>query len=71
MAVDARGNLYIVDTRNHRIRRVSPEGIITTVAGNGTCCEAGDGGPATSAQLNFPQGVAADDAGNLFIVEPQ
>ncbi len=69
VAVDRAGNLFIADTSNHRIRRVSPEGIITTVAGNGTRGFSGDGGPATSAQLNYPPGVAVDGGGNLFIVD--
>ena len=69
MAVDAAGNLLIADTQNHRIRKVSRDGIITTVAGNGTSGFSGDGGPATSAQLNRPQAVAADAAGTLFIID--
>ena len=55
VAVDAAGNLYIADTGNHRIRKVS-NGVITTVAGNGTPGYSGDNGPATSAQLNRPDG---------------
>ena len=69
VAVDGSGNLFIADTRNHRIRKVTPNGTITTVVGNGTCCDAGDGGPADAAQLNFPQGVIVDAAGNLFIAD--
>jgi uncharacterized protein (TIGR03437 family) len=67
LAIDRAGNLYIADTGNQRIRRVSPEGIITTVAGGGFGL--GDGGTATSAQLNFPGGLAVDRSGNLFIGE--
>ncbi len=67
VAVDADGNLYIADTRNSRIRRVTPGGTITTVAGNGTVGYSGDGGAATSAQLFFPYGVAVDAAGNMYI----
>jgi uncharacterized protein (TIGR03437 family) len=66
VAVDSSGNLFIVDTRNSRIRKVSASGIITTVAGNGTAGSSGDGGPATSASL-APYGVAVDSSGNLFI----
>src|SRR6266850_560321 len=53
-AVDAAGNVFIADTRNHRIRKVTPGGIITTIAGNGATGFGGDGGPATSAQLSYP-----------------
>jgi uncharacterized protein (TIGR03437 family) len=66
VAVDRVGNLFIADNSNFRIREVSPGGIITTVAGNGTQSFSGDGGPATNAQLNGPYGVALDDAGDLF-----
>jgi DNA-binding beta-propeller fold protein YncE len=60
VAVDsAAGNLYIADSSNNRIRKVS-NGVITTVAGNGTPGFSGDNGPATSAQLNAPNGVAVD-----------
>lgn len=66
--VDASGNLYIGDSVNCRIRKVSG-GIITTVAGTGACGYSGDGGPATSADLNLTRGVAADAAGNLYIAD--
>jgi uncharacterized protein (TIGR03437 family) len=69
VAVDSAGNLYIADTANQRIRKVT-NGVITTVAGNGTLGFSGDNGPATSAELNFPTGVAVDSAGNLYIPEP-
>jgi uncharacterized protein (TIGR03437 family) len=69
VAVDSAGNLYIADTANNRIRKVS-NGVITTVAGNGTLGFSGDNGPATSAELNFPSGIAVDSAGNLYIPEP-
>src|SRR5947208_1188050 len=70
-AVDAAGNLFIADTDNHRIRRVSPEGIVTTVAGSGPTgiakgLSAGDGGLATEARLNGPFAPALDRAGNLY-----
>ncbi|MGW1997581.1 hypothetical protein [Embleya sp. NPDC001921] len=69
IAVDGGKNLYIVEYGSHRVRRIDPDGVITTVAGNGTAGYAGDGGPATSAQLNFPADVTVDDAGNLFIAD--
>ncbi len=53
VAVDSAGNLYIADTNNYRIRKVS-NGVITTIAGNGTSGFSGDNGPATSAQLSDP-----------------
>ena len=78
VAVDAKGNLYIADSANNVIRRVDAvTGIITTVAGDYAADQAdgglggfsGDGGPATSARLNVPQGVAVDGAGDLFIAD--
>jgi uncharacterized protein (TIGR03437 family) len=66
VAVDGAGNLYIADSLNHRIRKVNTDGIISTVAGNATQGFSGDGGPATSAALFLPQGLAADSAGNLY-----
>jgi uncharacterized protein (TIGR03437 family) len=68
VAVDTAGNLYIADSGNCRIRKVS-NGIITTVAGNGTCGFSGDNGPATSAELDNPFGVAVDSAANLYIAD--
>jgi RHS repeat-associated protein len=69
IAVDGQGNLFIADTWNYRVRKVSPDGRITTVAGNGQEGSSGDGGPATSAALNGPTAVAVDRQGNLFITE--
>ena len=66
--VNATGELFIADTTNHRIRKVSA-GIITTVAGTGTAGLSGDGGPATSAQLSSPYGVAITATGNLLIAD--
>jgi uncharacterized protein (TIGR03437 family) len=64
---DAGGSIYIADSGNHCIRKVSPTGTITTIAGNGTFGFSGDGGPATNAQLRNPTGVAFDGSGNLYI----
>jgi sugar lactone lactonase YvrE len=68
VAVDPAGNLYITDTANSRVRKVS-RGVITTVAGNGTDGFSGDGGPATSAQLFRPNGLAVDSAGKIYIAD--
>jgi uncharacterized protein (TIGR03437 family) len=68
VAVDAAGNVYIADTVNNRIRKVA-NGVISTVAGNGTLGYSGDDGPATSAQLSWPEGVAVDSAGNLYVAD--
>jgi uncharacterized protein (TIGR03437 family) len=69
LAFDSAGNLFIGDSNNHRIRKVAPNGIITTVAGNGNPGFSGDGGPATNAELNEPFGIAFDPYGNLFIAD--
>src|SRR5262245_30697113 len=65
------GDLYIADTLNHRIRKVSAAGLIVTVAGTGTKGFGGDGGPATAAQLNIPTDVTLDAANDLFIADAQ
>ncbi len=69
LAVDAAGNLFFADVENNRIRKVGTNGIITTVAGNGTAGYSGDGGAATNAELSFPNSVAVDAAGNMFIAD--
>ena len=70
VAVDGAGNLYIADEWNDRVRKVAPGGTITTIAGgNGMPRFSGDGGPATSAQLNHPSRLALDSAGNLYIAD--
>ena len=70
VALDAVGNLFITDSSNDRVRRVDvATGVITTVAGTGTRGFSGDGGPATSATLRVPSGVALDASGNLFIAD--
>ena len=68
VAVDTSGNVYIGDTSNNRVRKVSG-GNITTVAGTGAPGYSGDGGQATSAQLNLPKAVAVDAQGNLYIAD--
>jgi trimeric autotransporter adhesin len=70
VAIDASGNIYIVDTINYRIRMVTKStGIITTVAGDGTSGYRGDGGKATSASLLYSYGIAVDASGNIFIAD--
>ncbi len=71
LAVDGQGNLFIADIGNHRIRRVALTGLISTVAGMSprTGTFAGDGGPATSAELNLPVDVAVGPGGNLYIAD--
>ena len=69
VVVDTAGNVYIADSYNNRIRKVTIDGVINTVAGNGTLGFTGDGGPATAAELNYPYGVAVDTAGNLYIAD--
>ena len=67
VSVDISGNVYIADTYNSKIRMVSGTGIITTIAGTETWGSSGDGGAATSAQLNWPSGVFVDISGNVYI----
>jgi uncharacterized protein (TIGR03437 family) len=69
IAVDSGGNLYIADRSDNRVRKVTPSGTITTLAGNGQNGYGGDGGPSTMAILNTPNGIALDSAGNLYIAD--
>jgi uncharacterized protein (TIGR03437 family) len=69
VAVDAAGNVYIADTFNSVIRKVTPDGIISTVAGDGIQAYFGDGSVATKASLYFPHDVASDSSGNLYIAD--
>jgi hypothetical protein len=66
---DGSGNLYIADSNNNKIRKVSSTGVITTIAGTGTAGYSGDGGAATSAKLSYPIDLAFDPSGNLYICE--
>jgi sugar lactone lactonase YvrE len=69
VAIDSAGNLYMADSANNRVRKVTAAGAISTVAGNGTPGYSGDGGTATTAELFMPTGVAVDSAGDLFIAD--
>jgi sugar lactone lactonase YvrE len=71
IAQDSRGNLYIVDSLNNRIRLVTPEGIISTFAGTGQRGYSGDGDPAMKAKLNWPDGIAIDAADVLYFTDSQ
>jgi sugar lactone lactonase YvrE len=66
---DSQGNLYFAETNNHVIREVTPAGLLTTVAGTGVQGFSGDGGAATSAELDSPAGLALDSAGNLYVAD--
>src|SRR5882762_8157606 len=69
LALDLAGNLYIEDLGNNRLRRVYPDGVISTVVGTGQAGSGGDGGKASAAQLNGPRNVVVDSSGNLYISE--
>ncbi len=69
VVIDAQHNLYIASASNHVVRKVAPNGVITTAAGTGTPGSSGDGGLATQAQLNTPMSVAADQSGNIYIAD--
>ncbi|HYA24335.1 MAG TPA: Ig-like domain repeat protein [Terriglobales bacterium] len=70
VSVDSQGDIFIADTNNNRIREVTiSNGLINTIAGNGTAGYSGDGASATSAELNHPAGVSVDAAGNIYIVD--
>lgn len=71
VAVDARGNLFLSDSGNHTVRKVAPDGAITTVAGTGLAGFSGDGRAATAAQLNTPLSIALDATGNLYVADCQ
>ena len=67
--IDSKGNVYIADVGNHRIRMVDRHGVISTVAGTGVAGYSGDGGPAVNAQLNMPYGILLDNEDNLLIAD--
>ena len=73
VAVDGAGNVYVADAADDEIRKITPAGVITRIAGTGAGCSTppacGDGGPATDARLSFPEGVAVDAAGNVYIAD--
>ena len=69
VAVDSEGNLFISHRSKNRIRKVSKDGIITTIAGNGRAGFSGDHGPALKASLNFPAGLCLDPMGNLYVAD--
>ena len=69
LALDITGNLYLADTGNHRVRKISVTGIITTIAGTGTQGFSGDTGPATAATIDSPTGLAVDTANNLYLAD--
>jgi sugar lactone lactonase YvrE len=69
LAFDAEGRLYVADSGNHRIRRIDTNGLVTTVAGNGTPGAGGDDGPATEAELRGPEGVFVAADGSLYVAD--
>jgi trimeric autotransporter adhesin len=71
VAADAYGNLYVADTGNHKIRRITPEGIVTTIAGTGTAGYNGDGSPASVHQLNSPSAVAIAPNCSIIVADTQ
>ena len=68
---DNLGNLFIADNKNVRVRLVTPDGTITTVAGTGSNVPAGEGGPAVLATLKGPNNLGIDTAGNLYIADEE
>ena len=69
VAVDAAGNLYIADTLNQRIREVTTDGNIESIAGSGIAGYVGDGGPALNAQFFYPKGVAVSSSGSIYVAD--
>jgi uncharacterized protein (TIGR03437 family) len=69
ITLDRVGNIYVSDANDHRIRKITPDGVIQTIAGNGRPGFGGDGGPATASQLNQPYGLAIDSRDNLYVAD--
>lgn len=69
VAADAAGNVYFTDYNNHRIRKIDPSGVVTTIAGTGFGGFMGDGGPATAAWIRWPKGITLDGAGNIYFAD--
>lgn len=69
IAVDLAGNVYVADAGDHRVRRITPGGLIQTIAGDGTAGYRGDGGAAIGARLNTPYGLATDRTGNVYVAD--
>jgi sugar lactone lactonase YvrE len=69
LTMDGSGNIYFTDAGNSVVRKITPTGIISTIAGNGTAGFSGDGGQATAAKLYQPGGVAVDGSGNIYIAD--
>ncbi|MGW2601839.1 NHL domain-containing protein, partial [Streptomyces klenkii] len=67
--MDSAGAIYIADEHNHAVRKITTDGKISTIAGTGVAGPQGDNGPALSAQLNYPRGVAVDSAGAIYIAD--
>src|SRR5690349_24624537 len=69
LAIDSQGNLSVSDTGNNMVMRLSPDGNLVAIAGNGKGAFSGDGGPALKASLHDPAGLAVDTSGNLYIAD--
>jgi uncharacterized protein (TIGR03437 family) len=67
--LDGCGNLFVADMNNHRVRRIDPSGVITTVAGDGVPLRGSDGVPAGTSSLSLPSGLVVDSAGDVFVVD--